>query len=363
MECFAAARLGTDGGGCQHQRRRPETPTSSSSPPPQVAHGEPDVGCSKTDSAASAARRLNSAIRIIQHPEGLRPDNAAGLVKPYDVVLDCTDNAPSRYLLSDACASPSCRTPLVSGAALGGEGQLTVYCGGPAGPCYRCLFPASPAAGNCARCADAGVLGPVPGVVGVLQALEAIKLLTGVGDPLTGRLLLYDALAPSFRVVKLRPRSPTCVACSVGTGVDVAAFDYASFTGASPHDGAPPPLRLLGEGDRWAPATLAAVLRGCEATRPPVLDVRPAPQFELGRLPGSVSVPYDGPQFVRRAVAAAEAAGWKEGEPPLVVVCRRGNDSQRAVADLRAAGVAAVDVAGGLAAWAAGGGAGDFPQY
>jgi adenylyltransferase and sulfurtransferase len=325
----------------------------------QVLHttAAAEKGTPKVESAAVALGALNPSIKIVTHGEGLTPRTASALVAAYDLILDATDNAPARYLLSDAAARA--RIPLVSGAALGGEGQLSVYCGPAASdtPCYRCLFPAAPQPGACGRCADAGVLGPVPGVIGVLQAVEAIKVLTGVGEPLTRRLLLFDALSATVRTVRLRARNPACPACGDAPTLDPASFDYAGFTGAPAHDAGPEPLRLLGEGDRVdappAPSSSSVA----------ILDVRPAAQWDLGRLPGSVSLPFRGGEDA--AAWAEEAKSLVKGAGRVVVVCRRGNDSQRAVVALRESGCEAevVDLRGGVSGWAAGGGRAVFPGY
>jgi len=312
--------------------------------------------------------------------------------------------------ISDACVAAG--KPLVSAAAVGTEGQLTVYALGPDGPCYRCLFPVAPAPENCARCADAGVLGVVPGVMGCLQALEAIKVLGGVGEPLSKRLLTFDALSGRFATIRLRARLPGCAACGAGTcagagagaeaaggasssGGDtgslaaapgrVAATDYAAFTGQAANDGPPPPLAILPPGERLPPAAFQAQLAAARASgaRFLLLDVRPAAQHAVMALPGSVNIPYD--QFDRRfgevmalcsgrtissssgggggdggadgcTGAAPEAAAAAPAPAPerIFVLCRRGNHSQLAVRRLREAGFGgAVDLVGGLGAWAA----------
>ncbi|GBF89175.1 adenylyltransferase and sulfurtransferase [Raphidocelis subcapitata] len=440
----------------------------------QIIHSEARAGAHKAASAAAAVAALNSSVALDVHTEGLTPANAADLVRRYDLVIDASDNAPTRYLLSDAAAATG--TPLVSAAAVGTDGQLTVYCLGEDGPCYRCLFPEPPAPGNCARCADAGVLGPVPGVMGVLQALEAVKILAGVGKPLSRQLLLFDALSGRFTTIKLRARAPDCAACGGGGGAaaagdaaggtgaqaegpaggaccsgrgsgsdaraprgrmrpeDVAAFDYAAFTGQAAHDGAPPPLRVLPPDQRLAAAELrdrlaAAGLGGGDdrdgaangasssgsggsgdsggAAGCVLIDVRPTAQFGVMSLPGAVNLPFDSPErFRERHVAsvlalascgagcaalaagaaardggasgyggAASATGSSgaagaaprgaaaraaaeqaaaEQQRPVYVVCRRGNHSQLAVQELRAAGLREVfDLAGGMEAWAA----------
>merc|ERR1711965_214003 len=197
----------------------------------QIVHGtaEATFGVHKADSAAAACRARNPCVALDIHREGLAPANALALVEPYDVVVDCSDNAPTRYLVNDACVL--LRKPLVSAAAVGTEGQLSVY-HHRGGPCYRCLFPEPPAPRHCQRCSEAGVLGAVPGVMGTLQALEAVKVLADVGESLAGRLLLFDALAGRFQSVKLRGRQPGCAACgdapslarAAGGGLDPAPY-------------------------------------------------------------------------------------------------------------------------------------------
>ncbi|GFZ21943.1 co-factor for nitrate, reductase and xanthine dehydrogenase 5 [Actinidia rufa] len=148
----------------------------------QIIHSESYIGRSKVESAAAACRSINSTIQIVEHKEALRTSNALEILRKYDIVIDATDNAPSRYLISDCCVVLG--KPLVSGAALGLEGQLTVY-NYDGGPCYRCLFPSPPPTTACQRCSDSGVLGVVPGIIGCLQALEAIKVASTVGETLS----------------------------------------------------------------------------------------------------------------------------------------------------------------------------------
>jgi adenylyltransferase/sulfurtransferase len=316
----------------------------------QVAHTAATVGTPKTASLAAAVAALNPGVGVECVGEGVTAANAVALARRSTVVLDCVDNAAARYLLSDAAAAAG--VPLVSGAALGTDGQVTVF--GAGGPCRRCVFPTPPPPAACGSCAEGGVLGPVPGVIGVLQALEAIKVVGGVGDGLAGRLLVFDGLASTARVVRLRPPSPACPACGPSRSIDVAATDYAAFVGAPAHDGPPPRVALLGADDRVAPTSLAARVEGGGGDVR-VLDVRPAIQFALGRIPGSVNAPYGGggAPFVDRARAALADS---RSDATVVVVCRRGNDSQRAVVALREAGAVAggaVDLEGGLEAWAA----------
>lgn len=341
----------------------------------QVLHTEASVGTHKVDSAAAALRALNSGITLELEHSGLTPANAVSLVSRYDVVVDGSDNPTTRYLLNDAAVAA--RVPLVSAAAVGVEGQLSVYAPHLGGPCYRCVFPECPPANACARCADAGVLGPVPGALGVLQALEALKLLAGVGTPLLGKLLLFDGLAGRFSTVRLRGPAPSCTACGGGGGIPmessaVAAYDYRAFTGQGADDGPPPPLELLPPEQRVRASELAKRLAptntsgvgavqeaAAQCTPPVLLDVRPAEQFAVMALPGAVNLPYM--QFDKRwdevlqaCSIAASDVGCVPGAAPVVVMCRRGNHSQLAVQRLREVGLRnVVDVIGGYEAWAA----------
>ncbi len=179
----------------------------------QVIHTTPGIGTPKVESAAAAIAALNPEIRVIAHRERFSAANAFDLIAGYDLVADGSDNFPTRYLVNDACYLA--KKPLVAGALLRFEGQLGTYkpyLPGDAHPCYRCLFPAPPPDGMVPRCDQAGIFGAVAGVIGTLQAAEVLKELLGLGDSLSGHLLLYDALAPSFRKLKAK-RDPTCALC------------------------------------------------------------------------------------------------------------------------------------------------------
>ncbi|CAG4968887.1 unnamed protein product [Parnassius apollo] len=205
----------------------------------QILHTERDQNMSKAESAAETLRSINSHIKITPYTVQLDSDNALGIASRYDVILDCSDNVPTRYLLNDVCAIA--KIPLISGSALKMEGQLTVY-GYRAernhnekdlshqGPCYRCVFPNPPPAEAVGSCSANGVAGPVPGVIGALQALEAIKLIVGQTHEklLVGRLLIFDGEDVSFRTVKLRPRNPQCAACSESPTI-TRLVDYEAF--------------------------------------------------------------------------------------------------------------------------------------
>jgi len=311
----------------------------------QVIHKESSVGMHKTASAKEALLAINSATRIEEHTEGFTPYNALELVKNYDVVLDASDNAPTRYLISDACCVAN--KPLVSGAAIGTDGQLTVYHYGKDGPCYRCLYPTPPPATSCARCVDAGVLGPVPGIIGTMQALEVIKILSGIGDVFSKKMLVMDALYCRYMVVKLRSRNECCAAC--GDHPEITAerlpeFDYDTFTGQAPTD-APVGLNLLDDEERIRAGDLETRTKNRL-----LLDVRPAHQFEICSIPGACNVPMSSFQ-ADDVVNMVKEGGFEE----VVVICRRGNQSQRALLALKAAGIQdvadVVDVVGGMASW------------
>ena len=324
----------------------------------QIIHSESRVGQSKASSASSSCLSLNSSIKTVVHDQGLNQHNALELLQGYDVIIDCSDNAPTRYLVSDACVVSG--KPLVSAAAVGTDGQLTCYHYGPDGPCYRCLFPEAPAPENCSRCSDAGVLGIVPGVMGTLQALEAIKILSGKGDVLSRRMLIFDGLAARFTSVKLRAKSPLCVTCGETpsiTSSTLSSYDYSLFTGQEVRASGPAPLKLIDPRERVMPGQAKAEMdeslsKGEDLM---LLDVRPADQFNMAHLSGAINIPIS--ELDRRI---GEVVVGSEAVKSIYVICRRGNQSQRAVLKLREAfsgnGVnerlRVVDIVGGTTQWA-----------
>ncbi len=187
----------------------------------QVIHCEKNQGKLKVNSAAERLIDLNSTCKYIKHPVQLSTRNAFEIVSKYDVVVDATDNVTTRYIVNDACVLA--RKPLVSGAAVSMDGQISVY-NYKNSPCYRCRFPRPPKQGNVASCSDAGVLGPVPGLIGVLQSIEAIKILTSLGECMNGRIGIFDALDARFMVMKLNKRRENCEVCStssIGDGIHI----------------------------------------------------------------------------------------------------------------------------------------------
>lgn len=352
LGCPAALYLAGAGVGTIGLVDRPGDVVERSNLHRQIAHAEDRVGEDKVESAAIAIRALNANVEVRTHSEFV-PSSAVALVVEYDVVLDCTDNVMSRYLASDACAAS--RTPLVSGSAIGLDGQLTVYCLAEDTPCYRCVFPAPPPPACVGSCATAGVLGPVPGTIGTLQALEALKILAKIErtTTLASRFLLFDASEMVFRTVKLRGRVKSCLACSAESEFAVALFDYDSFAsggekGDMKEPSLPPEYRINVQ-------TLADMRD--EASPKPffLLDVRPKEQYDMCSLAGSTNIPMstlcNEPSSVE-TVKSGIASSTSSVDLPVVVLCRRGNQSQDGVRVLRSAGLAnTVDVVGGLQAW------------
>lgn len=298
----------------------------------QVLHGSATIGRPKVDSAAARLADLNPGVRVVTHPVRLTADNARALIRDYDLVIDGSDNFPTRYLVNDACVLE--RTPFVYGSIYRFEGQLSLFATTD-GPCYRCLFAEPPAPELVPSCAEAGVLGVLPGIVGSLQALEAIKWLTGIGTPAVGRLVLFDGLRLTVREIALR-RDPACAVCGDAPSV-TTLIDYEAFCGtAQPAtERSVAVLELSG-------AALRERLGGDVA--PFLLDVREPWEYEIAHLEGSMLVPL------------AELPGRLAELPtsgPIVAICHHGVRSMTALAFLRSAGFADVQsLRGGIDAWA-----------
>lgn len=336
----------------------------------QVLHGEAQAGESKARSAAAALRRLNSAVECVAYPRALAEDWALDLVRGYDVVADCCDNVPTRYLVNDACVLAG--RPLVSASALRFEGQMTVY-HHDGGPCYRCVFPRPPPPETVTNCADGGVLGAVPGVLGCAQALEVLKIAAGLGSSYSGSMLLFDGLGGHFRRIRLRRRRPDCVVCGQQPTV-TRLQDYEAFCGSSATDKCRA-LKLLCPEERISVTDYKRLL---DSGAPHVLlDVRPQVEVDICRLPHSLHIPLS--QLERRdadslkLLGAALRKGKQESQEgvalPVYVICKLGNDSQKAVKVLQSLtavpeldSLTVQDIVGGLMAWAAKID-GTFPQY
>ncbi|GAB3690273.1 molybdopterin-synthase adenylyltransferase MoeB [Angustibacter aerolatus] len=300
----------------------------------QVVHGDADVGRPKVDSAADALRAVNPLVEVVRLQERVGAGNALRLLEGWDVVVDGTDTFPSRYLVNDACAVLG--LPLVWGSVLRFDGQVSVFWAGH-GPCYRCVFPEPPPPGAVPSCSEAGVLGVVCASIGAAQAAEVVKLVTGAGRTLTGRLLVHDALAATWDELPLR-RDPGCAVCGEAPTITRATglHEVWSDRAAPPSDGLPV----------VDAAGLAAELAGAGPV-PVVVDVR-EPDERVGLVvPGSVNVPVgrfdDG-------TALADVPF----DRPVVLHCRSGARSARALRVLLDAGHPdARHLTGGVLAWAA----------
>jgi len=255
----------------------------------QIAHKESLEGKPKAESLREAIRSLNSSVQVQVILQRLTQYNVLEIIADYDIVLDCTDNVLTRYVINDACAVS--RKPLVSGAAIGWDGQITVYCASNDCPCYRCIFPEPPPPHCVGSCDANGVLGPIPGIIGCLQALESIKLAACIeqAQVLIGRLLVWDGLTSKCRVFQLRTRNPNCVACGVESRKDFCDYDYASFIGCSPSVCVIPSEKRLSP--REAKERIAQ--SNGDSSEYFCLDVRPSVQYELCHIEGFHNIPLD----------------------------------------------------------------------
>ncbi|WP_366144848.1 molybdopterin-synthase adenylyltransferase MoeB [uncultured Chloroflexus sp.] len=299
----------------------------------QIVHGTSTVGIAKTESAKRRLHDLNPYIEITTYETRITSQNALELMRPYDVIVDGTDNFPTRYLTNDACVLLG--KPNVYGSIFRFEGQATVFSPRDGGPCYRCLYPEPPPPGLVPSCAEGGVLGVLPGVIGTIQATEVIKLLTGIGEPLIGRLLLYDALAMRFRELKLR-RNPSCPVCGDQPTI-TELIDYEQFCGLVPEE------PTLSNQFEITPRELAEWLE--QPDRPFLLDVRNPYEVAIASIPGTDKlIPIDQlPERINELDSARE----------MVVYCRSGARSGRAVELLKSVGFRKVkNLVGGILRWA-----------
>ncbi|PVF95927.1 hypothetical protein CPB86DRAFT_787477 [Serendipita vermifera] len=315
----------------------------------QILHTEDRVGQYKVDSAKIALEQINSSVKVDIYREALVPQNAKDIISKYDIVLDCTDNAPTRYLLSDTSVVLS--KPLVSGAAMKYDGQLCAYNLPPNGPCYRCIFPKPPQPEVVRTCEDTGVLGVVTGIIGNLQALVTIKIITGQQEEMPS-LLLFSALGfPPFRSVKIRSKSIKCPVCNWnGEGqIPIEQTDYVAFCGGGTPDWEARGLVDGEPGTRISVKEAKNVLdRQTEEQKWTILDVRSEAEFSICHLENSSNVPLS-------KLLHSPTSYLSEGSP-ILVVCRLGNDSQTAANALREhlpenSSQTVYDLVGGLRAW------------
>lgn len=296
----------------------------------QVLHGSSDVGRSKLESARERIRDANPHVEVELHEVRFSSANAASIVGEYDIVIDGSDNFPTRYLSNDVCVFA--QKPNVYGSVFRFEGQASLFAPHLGAPCYRCLFPTPPGPGMAPSCAEAGVLGVVPGVIGLIQALEALKLITGIGDPLLGRLLHFDAERTSFRQFTLR-RDPECVLCGEEPTI-TELIDYEQFCATTE------PLSSSAAIPSITPRELKEKQKGGAIV---LLDVREPYEYEIARIVGSRLIPLgeisDRVQEIPR-----------EGE--VVVYCKAGTRSAHAISELQELGFTNLyNLVGGIDAW------------
>uniref|UniRef100_A0A8C8SBW6 Adenylyltransferase and sulfurtransferase MOCS3 n=1 Tax=Pelusios castaneus TaxID=367368 RepID=A0A8C8SBW6_9SAUR len=335
----------------------------------QVLHREAGEGLPKALSAAAALRQLNSTVQYVPYPMALSPSTALELVRQYDVVADCSDNVPTRYLVSDACVLAG--KPLVSASALRLEGQLVVY-NYQGGPCYRCLFPKPPSPETVTNCADGGVLGVVPGIMGCIQALEVLKIASGIGSSFSQFMLMFDALEGKFRNIKLRPKKPDCAICGDNPSI-TSLQDYEAFCGSSATDKCRT-LCLLPNEERISVEEYKKLLD--EQVPHILVDVRPQVEVDICHLVHSVHIPLSKLEekneeclkFLGKRLCEERQRNNVKTAFPIYVICKLGNDSQKAVQVLQAlpdrelGSILAKDIRGGLMAWASKIDP-SFPQY
>jgi adenylyltransferase/sulfurtransferase len=298
----------------------------------QVLYSTESIGRSKLESASERLLALNPEVEIRTHETRLTSENALGILKDYDVVVDGTDNFPTRYLVNDACVLLG--KPNVYGSIFRFEGQASVFSTAD-GPCYRCLYPEPPPPGLVPSCAEGGVLGVLPGTIGLIQATEAVKLLLGIGEPLVGRLLLYDALRTSFRTLRLR-KDPDCPVCGPNPTVH-ELIDYQQFCGIAPEQ-----AEVLPQRDSVGPLELKRMLdRGAPLF---LLDVREPYEWQICRISGATLIPLG--QLPARMSELSIT-------DDMVVFCHNGGRSAKAVEFLRKHGFSKVrNLKGGILAWA-----------
>ena len=297
----------------------------------QILHGTSDVGRPKVESARDKIKNINPNVEVVVHEEALTSENALEIFADYDVIVDGTDNFPTRYLVNDACVLLG--KPNVYGSIFRFEGQASVFYA-EEGPCYRCLYPEPPPPGLVPSCAEGGVLGILPGAIGTIQATETVKLILGIGEPLIGRLLLYDALGMSFREMKLR-KDPNCTVCGENQTV-TELIDYQEFCGI--------PQANAAEQANGVPEItvqdLKAKLDDGEDIN--VLDVREPHEYEVANI---------GVRLIPLGELSQRLSELDQSEN-FAIHCKTGGRSARAVKLLQDAGFQNVyNVKGGITAW------------
>jgi molybdopterin/thiamine biosynthesis adenylyltransferase/rhodanese-related sulfurtransferase/molybdopterin converting factor small subunit len=303
----------------------------------QLLHGTPDVGRSKLASAKDKINALNPHVQVDTYEVALSSENALELFEPYDVILDGTDNFPTRYLVNDACVLSG--KPNAYGSIFRFEGQASVFATKD-GPCYRCLYPEPPPPGLVPSCAEGGVLGVLPGIIGVIQATEAIKVMLGIGEALVGRFLIYDALNMKFRELRLR-KDPECPVCGTNPTV-TKLIDYEQFCGIRPEPAAAPATGGTAVND-WE-ITAVELKKKLDAGETPfILDVREPNEYQINRIPGSVLIPLG--ELPRRYQELPR-------DREIISQCKMGSRSAKAMDFLKSVGFTNVkNLKGGILDW------------
>jgi adenylyltransferase/sulfurtransferase len=299
----------------------------------QILHGIADVGRKKIESARERLLEVNPHLRVELHDARFKAANAISIVEPYDLVIDGTDNFPTRYLSNDVCVF--LKKPLIFGAISRFDGQCTVFAPHLGAPCYRCLYPEPPLPGMVPSCSEAGVFGVLPGIIGVFQAIEAIKMLTGAGDPLLGRLIHFDALKARFRDFHLQ-KDPACPVCSAKPSI-TAPVDYDAFCSSSKNQS---PMSAT------IPETSVEDLKALIDSKKKfiLLDVREPFEWDIARIEGATLIPLG---------ELASRLGELNPADEIVVQCKSGGRSARAVEFLQENGFSHVsNLVGGILAWA-----------
>ena len=299
----------------------------------QVIHGTSWVGKPKIESAKARILEINPHCQVDLYETALTSENALEIIAGYDLVCDGTDNFPTRYLVNDACVLLG--KPNVYGSIFRFEGQATVFNLDAESPNYRDLFPEPPPPGMVPSCAEGGVVGVLPGIIGVIQATEAVKIITGIGTTLSGRLLLFDALQMKFRELKLRPNPERPVIDKL--------IDYQEFCGVG---GTAPGQEEAGAVISISVKELQALLAG-DTSGLVLLDVRNPPEVEIAAIPGALLIPLD---RIESGEAVEEVRRLAEGKT-LYVHCKMGGRSAKALIALARHGIQGVNVAGGIQAW------------
>jgi MoaD family protein len=298
----------------------------------QVIYDTTDVGKRKLDAARDRLKAMNPSVKVVTHELALTSKNALDVLKDYDIILDGTDNFQTRYLVNDACVLLG--KPNAYGSIFRFDGQASVFAV-KGGPCYRCLYPEPPPPGLVPSCAEGGVLGVLPGVIGVIQATEAIKLILGTGQPLIGRLLLYDALQMRFRELKLR-RDPECPICGDHPTIH-ALIDYDQFCGVVPAQAQP---ASTGVPEVTVEQLKAKIDKGDDFF---LLDVREPNEYQICRIAGSTLIPLG---------ELAQRTGELDRNKEMIVHCKMGGRSAKAVSLLQERGFNRVsNLKGGILAW------------